>query len=283
LEALQLATGEDEQNAAVWEALPGVRYLSSVETLPGAETLLEASTQAGSRPLLVTRRFGAGRVLFLASDETWRWRYKVADLIHQRFWNQLARWAMREPMSVQGEFVSLDTGPASVEQNKPSEIRCSLRNSDGSMADGKSVFAIVCSQGKVIARIPMAADEERPGFYAAMSSGLAPGDYQVQIEAAGYPREALDVESKFTVLAARSLEMQEPAQNVALLQELSEGAGGIYVPEQRSGELIERLRPMSGGRITQSATLLWQSYWWFVAALLLLVAEWVVRKRNGLV
>ena len=33
------------------------------------------------------------------------------------------------------------------------------------------------------------------------------------------------------------------------------------------------LRPLSGGRITRSAKLLWQSYWWFVPTLLLLIAE----------
>ena len=151
------------------------------------------------------------------------------------------------------------------------------------MAEGKSVIAVVRSGGQVIARIPLAGNAERPGYYAALAGAMAAGDYQVQIEAAGYPQEALAVDSKFTVVATQSSEMQELAQNVTLLKQLAERTGGIYVPEERSAELSERLRPLSGGRITQSATLLWQSYWWFVAALLLLTAEWVIRKRNGLV
>ncbi len=59
---------------------------------------------------MVTRQFGAGRVFYSGTVETWRWRYKVADTYHQRFWNQIGRWVMRLPMSVQGQFVAIDSG-----------------------------------------------------------------------------------------------------------------------------------------------------------------------------
>ncbi len=46
--------------------------------------------------------------------------------------------------------------------------------------------------------------------------------------------------------------------------------------------LVERLSPLSQGKVVESETLLWQSDWWFGAVLLLLTAEWVLRKRAGM-
>ncbi|MEZ6137118.1 MAG: vWA domain-containing protein [Pirellulaceae bacterium] len=283
LEALQLVAEQNADNAAAWSSLPELRFVSMVEPLPGSEVLMEASSGPTSTPLLITRRYGAGRVLFSATDETWRWRYKVADLVHQRFWNQLARWTMRIPLSVQSEFASLDTGAASHPEGQSVEIRCTLRGLDGEVATDKIVTAIVQRNGVVAARLPLSANTDLPGSYSAELQTLAAGDYQVRIEAAGYPKEALDIESKFTVVAPPSPELLLLAQNEPLLRQLAETTGGEYLPANRASELSELLRPLSGGRITQSATLIWQSYWWFIAALLLLVAEWILRKRSGLI
>ena len=51
--------------------------------------IVDVNTQAAI-PGLVFRRFGAGRVLYSAFDESWRWRKGVADMHHQRDWNQVA-------------------------------------------------------------------------------------------------------------------------------------------------------------------------------------------------
>jgi uncharacterized membrane protein len=283
VEALKLSSDAAEDNDAIWQQLPSLQFVSAVEALPGSEVLVEAVVDKNRHPLLITRRFGAGRVLFVATDESWRWRYKVADLVHQRFWNQLARWSMRVPMSVQGEFVSLDTGPASIELGQSIEVQCSLRELNGDVATGRTASAVVRRDGQVIARIPLAAQTELPGAYAGEIRSLPAGDYQVQIEAAGYPREALEAASKFSIVAPQSIEMQQLTRNDVLLRQIADITGGEYVPEDKVDQLPELLRPMSGGRITQSATLLWQSYWWFVAAIILLVLEWILRKRSGLI
>jgi len=40
---------------------------------------------------------------------------------------------------------------------------------------------------------------------------------------------------------------------------------------------------MSKGRIEESETILWQSWWWFVPIVGLLTIEWILRKRSGLI
>ncbi|MEX2215653.1 MAG: PA14 domain-containing protein, partial [Phycisphaeraceae bacterium] len=76
-------------NASLWTELYPPRWIASVKVLPGAEALAEAVLgKDGERvtPAIVQRSYGAGRVLYMAFDETWRWRYEVADLYHVRFW-----------------------------------------------------------------------------------------------------------------------------------------------------------------------------------------------------
>lgn len=282
LEALRLSD-QEEDSVQVWKQLPVIDFVARVEPVTGSEVLVTAETQVEKRPLLVGRRFGAGRVLYVATDESWKWRFKIADEIHTRLWNQLARWQMRTPFSIESDFLSLDTGAASYQGGETIVIRCKLRHADGSPAESESVSALVYQGEDLISRIPMGANVDVPGDFRGTVGNLASGDYHVRIEASGYSSEALDVESKFSMIEPPSQEMLLTYCDADGLRQLSELTGGEYLHEDQLDQLAERLRPLSGGRVVRSATMLWQSYWWFGAAILLLVIEWILRKKAGLV
>jgi hypothetical protein len=283
LSALRIDPNDETASEEVWKQLPSLQFVDDVEVLPGAEILANAVSEAGSQPLLITRRFGAGRVLFLASDETWRWRYKVADVVHQRLWNQLARWVMRTPMAVQSEFVSLDCGAASYSVGESIEVRAQLRDPSGRASPNRNPTALVSLGDRLVARVPLMEDSNIAGFYSAELSTLGPGEYTLTLEAAGFNREALDVQANFSVVGQPSVEMQELACNDPLLRSLAERTGGQYLRETEAGQLLSRLHPLSTGRFIESDTVIWQTYWWFTAAMALLVGEWWLRKRAGLV
>src|SRR6478735_3349607 len=78
--------------------------------LAGAETLIEGDTGNGKVAAAVMRPFGAGRVYYQGFDDSWRWRYEVADLYHVKFWNQLASFVAEPPFAARDKFVSLDAG-----------------------------------------------------------------------------------------------------------------------------------------------------------------------------
>jgi hypothetical protein len=283
LSALRIDARGESESHSLWAQLPSLQFVDKVEVLPGAEILATANSEIESQPLFITRRFGAGRVFFSATDETWRWRYKVADVVHQRLWNQVARWVMRTPMAVQGEFVSLDCGAASSPLGKSIEVRAQLRDRLGQPATGSSPTALLSVGGEPVARVPLLEDPNIPATYFAAIASLPAGDYDVAIDAAGYNREALDVHTNFSVVGPPSVEMQRVVCDDQMLRELSEKTGGKYLAEADADQLFPLLRPLSGGRFVESDTLLWQTYWWFAAAMALLVAEWWLRKRAGLV
>lgn len=273
---------EDEKNRSFWTRLPPPQALVPVQALPGAEVLVEAEVPGATLPVLVTRRSGAGQVLYLATDETWRWRYKSADLWHQRIWNQLARSVMARSFSVSSEYLAVDSGPVTYQEGQAVDVRIRLQDAQGRPALQATADALVWRDGRVAATVSLTPDEHVPGIYRGRVSGLSRGEYEVSVQAAGYSTDALRARSRFAVIGETVLELREGSANVELLRELAAVGGGEFLREEDLPRLPEILSVYSNGRIVESDSLLWQSYWWFSAMLLLLTCEWLLRRQAGL-
>ncbi len=106
----KLADTQDD-NVEVWEGLPGFQwYAPVVRAKAGSDVLCvhkDASNEFGRLPLLVTRTFGAGKVLFMGTDGAWRWRKGVEDKYHYRFWGQVVRWMAYQRNMAKGETMRL--------------------------------------------------------------------------------------------------------------------------------------------------------------------------------
>ena len=108
--------GETEEiNPQVWRTLPGFYWYAGVKRAKaGTETLAvhaEVATTSGRVPLIVTKTYGAGKVLFMGTDSAWRWRQGVEDKYHYRFWSQVARWMAYRRQMAQGESMRLFYSP----------------------------------------------------------------------------------------------------------------------------------------------------------------------------
>ncbi|MCR9199621.1 MAG: hypothetical protein NXI04_13315 [Planctomycetaceae bacterium] len=280
----ELLLAAADGNEQLWSQLPPPRRVIPVTPLADAQVLVEAAYADDTRlPALITRQSGGGRVLYFAWDETWRWRYKNADTYHQRFWNQVARFVMPEPFAASDDYVSLDAGSVAYDFGDRAQIRVQLRGADGRPATDATVDALLLQGGDVISTVSLTADENVPGRYRGTSGELLQsGLYEVSVRASGYSSDALKARASFTVRAATSTELTETSCNESLLQQIAVASGGSYLREEQLNQLPALLQPLSGGRIIESDTVLWQSYWWFSAILLLLTAEWWLRKRVGL-
>lgn len=269
-------------NQSFWKELPPPQRLNAVEALPGAEVPVEAVIADTTAPVVVTRSYGAGRILYLASDETWRWRYKAADIYHQRIWNQWATYVMPRPFAVSDKFVDIDSGPVNYDSGDSASIRLRLRGLDGKPMSDSTVDAIVWKDGRAVSTVSLDSDADVPGLYRGNTGALAEGDYEVSVRASGFSQEALKARGRFIVSGAESGELNETACNEDLLKQMAAESGGVYLREEQMAQLSELLSPLSNGRVVESDTVLWQSYWWFSAILILLTAEWFLRKRAGL-
>ena len=86
----------------------------------------------------------------------------------------------------------------------------------------------------------------------------------------------------FRSTAETAAELRDGSANEELLRQMAEAGGGQFLREEDLRRLPEILSVYSAGRIIESETLLWQSYWWFLSILLLLTCEWLLRRRAGL-
>ena len=110
----KLADTQDD-NTDVWENLPGFQWYAAVKRAKaGSEVLCvhkDAANEFGRLPLLVTRTFGTGKVLFMGTDGAWRWRKGVEDKYHYRFWGQVVRWMAYQRNMAKGETMRMYYSP----------------------------------------------------------------------------------------------------------------------------------------------------------------------------
>ena len=267
-------------NADTWQKLPPPRFLANVKALSGAEVYLEAQVDGGKIPVAVLRPFGAGRVYYHSFDESWRWRYEVADQHHVKFWNQLASFVAEPPFAARDKFVALDAGQLTYAPGDSADFRVRLRDGEGKPVTDAAVSAVLFRDGQRVATISLSADDG--GLFRGKSAALEPGEYEMGVESAVVPEGQLKARTQFKVAARESGERTLLSINEDVLRQISAASGGSYFREEQCDELVGALKGLSDGRIEERDTVLWQEWPWFAAIVGLLTLEWILRKRSGM-
>jgi hypothetical protein len=273
---------DKSQNAEVWSNLHPPHWLSGATALPGAETLVEASVGGKKVPAVVERSFGAGKVLYQAFDDSWRWRYEVADQYHVRYWNQIANWMAELPFAVRDRLISLDAGALVYRPGDSADLRVRLRDGQGRPVANATVDAVLYRDGRRAATIRLTPDDNAGGLFRGRTAALEPGSYEVAVESAAFAEHDSRARTSFKVEPLETGELTQLSVNEELLRQMSAITGGQYLREENIDRLVDLLAPMSQGRVVETDTVLWQSYWWFVPIVLLLTIEWIIRKRIGM-
>ena len=285
--AMNLLSGDDAsaaENQTAWTELQPPTSIRNVEPLAGAEVWLEANDSASNKaPILVTRLFGGGQVVYFSMDQSWRWRYRVADLYHARFWSQLVEAVMQRPFDVRDEYVALSTGAAQYRAGERATIRVQLRDASGNPATEAIVDAVAKPEGGgEPLTIPLRLVDASRGIYQGESDPLEVGNYVTSVRAAGYASSEA-VTSSFLVSPPPNRENFRLSQNVSLLTAMADASGGIYVDESQAQKVWDAIKPLSDGSIEVKKLALAQSFVWFFVVLILLSLEWWLRKKVGLV
>lgn len=265
-------------NTTLWPTLQKVNWHSTVEPLPAAITLAKAQ-----QPALVFRQVGAGAVLYLGTDELWRWRFQVADLYHQRLWMQLAAWIAAPPFQIDQKKVSLGTDRLRYAPGEASEIRVRVRNDRGDIISDAQPRAYLLHEGNEVATLQLEADPTHIGVYRALTPPLKIGTYEIAVaESPSAPRS--DARLSLHVSDTGNPEWATLTMNRMLLETMAQNSGGRFLREEQAAtDLPNLLQSMDRKQVITKETILWSSWWWFGAAILLLTVEWLLRKQLKLV
>ena len=125
------------------------------------------------------------------------------------------------------------------------------------------------------------AGADAEGRFVAAYRATQPGVYRVTAEAHNGTR-SLGSTSSSMLVGGADVEMTDPRLNSQVLQRVALASGGRMTDEADAGTLGDSLVAKLPAAALAVRRDLWHNGWSFSAILLLLAAEWILRRRWGL-
>ncbi len=278
----KLADTQDD-NAEVWEGLPGFQWYAPVlRAKVGSEILAvhkDAANDAGRLPLLVTRTFGAGKVLFMGTDGAWRWRKGVEDKYHYRFWGQVVRWMAYQRNMAKGETMRLYHVPDQPKLAQFMALHANVMERSGEPLHGGEVAArIMAPSGRTeLVQFGSAGDEwgEFTGRYRPLESG----SHRVTLFC---KRTGATLEASFFVQGG-TVEQVGRRARPEVMEELARVTGGRVVEVGKLDDVVRSLAALRESPPLVRRVPLWCHPVTALALITMLGVFWVGRKVIGLV
>ena len=221
---------------------------------------------------------GEGAVLLSLVDSTWRWRYRLGDTYFYRFWGQVLRTLTPHELPGDNRLVRLTVDRESYRPGEPVVLRARLLTPTYHPLRAPSVSITVTRDDGTRSEVLLRPLPGTPGVYSLDWVPPRPGKYQVMLRV---PSGNATAAAGFAVEGA-PLELQEPEMHQELLERVAQAGGGAYIPLTRLDQLPRRIPDRGETLVTRNERPLWDTPWPLALFSLLLVGEWVFRKRSGL-
>ena len=276
---------EDEENEKIWDELPGVYWVADVERAkPSAQVLMVQADDVKEnsrdrKPVLALHTFGAGHVMYLGTDNLWRWRRNAGDLHHTTLWSQLIqRMALPRLMGFSRD-VQLTLDRRTYRTGDRVRIQARLFDRDDLPLNGL----------QLVYR-PQGGGEEQVVDLQNASQGvyngefLAPkaGQFELNLKDPNGPRETLEKEKRHFAVREFNLEKTQTAMNEELLRDMAAKTGGKFFREENLHELPAAIPDSTREISVRMERELWSSWIYFLLLLLVVSLEWVIRKLSYL-
>lgn len=274
-----MSLGPRERNASLWQELPPLEGANRFRrTKRGANVLAESES---GEPLFVEKSYGLGRVLAFAGDSSWRWALEGHEEAHRRFWRQTILWLARKDEATDGS-VWIKLAERRFSPGSRVEFTAGALDADGLAVTGAEFTARVTLPDGKTQSIGLARQGDQA--LGTFLGGLAAGDYKLEVEGTKSGQSLGLGKSRFLVFA-QDLELDNPAADPASLASLAAMTGGRSVPPEQLPLLLRELQEKARQADVASETKqsLWDNWGVLATFVALLVTEWYLRKRWGLV
>jgi uncharacterized membrane protein len=271
-------------NAERWRKLPALEdYEDPGSPKPGATVL--AQTVAGRAvPLLVTQNFGHGRTAIMATGGTWRWQMQSAlgDPSHDLFWQQLLRWLAKDSPGQ----VTVTMAEQTLEDQGQVHITAVARDKDFQPAPDAKLQAHLIGPEGLSEFVDMTPVPNQPGTFAMDWTAAKPGSYVAEVTAGRGSGSASEELGKDVVQFRREDGVAEnfhTEQNKALLTKLADETGGRYWEQSELDRLPKEISYSEAGISVRDTKELWDMPIVFLLLLGLMAADWLLRRKWGVV
>lgn len=282
---MQLAD-DPAANEKLWQSgLAPIRWFASVPDLrPGVRVLAEHPTARtdDNRPLpIIALQFvGAGKVVFHATDETHRWRFRVGDVYFARYWIQTIRYLCRSRLLSGNRTAELTTDREQYRRGEPVQLRVRFLDDRLAPAADDGVTVVVQREGSERRSITLTRNSSDRGVFEGSAAQLPDGQYRAWV-AAPTP-EGQPPSRQFSIVAPPG-ELARTQMDIAELREAAKISVGKVYRFQDAAKLLDDL---PRGRQVRIESLpprpIWNAPLLAGLFITLIAAEWLLRKRVGL-
>ncbi len=215
-EAVMMLGDTTRENDEIWRNLPAWYWHYPVTKLkPAAQSLLDHPSETvedpsplskdNKRPMpLIARQFyGKGIVMFVGSDETWRWRFNEEDKYFARFWGQVV-YQLGLPRLL-GNKTQL-TAETDFLKGKPTRVYARLFTKDDRPLDvekAEGTIEKVGAKGVEAEKVVFQPVEGQPGLYVTTITKDQPGDYMLKLPQPQNSGETIGLPVRISVSARR--------------------------------------------------------------------------------
>jgi hypothetical protein len=279
-----------EENLEVWEKkLVGFHWFYPVTKLKPAATSLIANPRvkmgegptAQPMPILATHLYGKGRVVWLGTDETWRWRWNYQDKYFDRFWGQLIYQLGSSGLLGDGaERTQIALNRSQAVVGTQSTIHVTLLDKDFNPRKDPKVEAeleFVDAKPGEERRTPITLNLSAGGRgeYTALIPHQRPGRFELHVK-----NPEVNTFS-FRVDLPPKHELEQAGLAERPLRDAAQLSGGRFYREEDLSQLVSSLEPRSKEFTRRQEVLVWNPLA-ILIFLFLITLEWVVRKFSDL-
>jgi hypothetical protein len=265
------------ENEAIWNSFPPVNWVAEATARPTAETLLvDATVPARPVPVIATQRYGAGQMLYFGTDQTFRWRSRVGERYHVQIWRQIMQSLSLDRRTGASQLTQLRVEKPDYLTGDKGMVSGRLLTPDFQPLKLPSVEAVVEVLGKAgetvstsTVQLQLAAGGN--GEYSVEIPLRTPGSYKLHTR--------LDPEAKVRwEVAEPNVEFLSPTMDEALLESVAKASGGELFREETLAQLPDKVRGGSTVETHQTKLEWYLAAWLGILLLVLLLAEWTLRR-----
>ena len=206
------------------------------------------------------------------------WRCPATTSGTTTFWRQLLRSLVT---STEGP-VRLTSDRSNYADEARIALRAEVRRKDYEHAENAQVTVVVTPELGEPSTVEMRPSATEPGVYEAEVGAESLGVYRVEATAR-LGDERLGADTLHLRREGGVAEFFHPERNGSLLARLADGTGGRYWGLDELDDLPGDIRFSEAGITTREVLDLWDMPALFLLLLMLRAAEWLVRKRGGVV
>ncbi len=274
---------DESRNDEIWKGLPGFFWNASVtKSRPGSEVLAVHSSLRnawGRIPLLVTRPYGNGKVLFMGTDSAWRWRRGVEDKYHYRFWGQVVRWMSHQRHLADKDGVRIVYTPETPRAGDTVMVQAAIMDINGAPAEKGPVVGIFTSPSGRAERVEFSPVEGGWGVFKSAFTPQEGGRHTLEVTSEKHQRRS---KIGLTVALPTRERLGQPA-NYPLLREISTMTRGSFGTPEDLEKVVQQILLLPEPKPLEQRIKLWSHPAWGGLLLVLLALYWAGRKFSGLV